>query len=115
MEQKLNRTKKKMHTAKTLINSLSDERDRWNKGASEIAEQKRRLVGNVSMATAFISYCGPFNSEFRNILINDQFVNDMKKRSVPCTPTMDLTAFLVDDATIGEWNLQGLPKDELSI
>ena len=39
----------------------------------------------------------------------------MKKRGVPCTPTMDLTAFLVDDATIGEWNLQGLPKDELSI
>jgi len=39
----------------------------------------------------------------------------MKKRGVPCTPTMDLTSFLVDDATIGEWNLQGLPKDELSI
>lgn len=27
----------------------------------------------------------------------------------------ELTQFLVDDATIGEWNLQGLPKDDLSI
>ena len=39
----------------------------------------------------------------------------MKKRGVPVTPGLDLSAFLVDDATIGEWNLQGLPKDELSI
>jgi len=41
----------------------------------------------------------------------------MKKRNVPVHPTMgnELTQFLVDDATIGEWNLQGLPKDDLSI
>jgi len=28
---------------------------------------------------------------------------------------MELTKFLVDDATVGEWNLEGLPSDELSI
>ena len=88
-----------------MIGSLSDEKERWGRGASEIAEQKRRLVGNSSLATAFISYCGPFNAEFRNILTQDQFVGDMKKRGVPVTPGLELTAFLVDDATIGEWNL----------
>jgi len=78
-------------------------------------EQKKKLVGNASLATAFISYCGPFNAEYRNILANDYFVNDMKSRKVPVTQGLELTSFLVDDATIGEWNLQGLPKDELSI
>jgi dynein heavy chain len=29
----------------------------------------------------------------------------MKNRKVPVTPGLELTAFLVDDATIGEWNL----------
>jgi len=29
----------------------------------------------------------------------------MKKKGVPVTPTLELTAFLVDDATIGEWNI----------
>jgi dynein heavy chain len=39
----------------------------------------------------------------------------MKKRGVPVTQGLELTNFLIDDATIGEWNLQGLPKDDLSI
>ena len=62
-------------------------------------------MGNASLSTAFISYCGPFNSEFRTLLTTDYFVNDMKKRGVPVTPGLELTAFLVDDATVGEWNL----------
>lgn len=45
----------------------------------------------------------------------EKFTHDMKEKNVPVTPGLDLTNFLVDDATIGEWNLQGLPKDDLSI
>ena len=29
----------------------------------------------------------------------------MKRKGIPATPGLDLTSFLVDDATIGEWNL----------
>ena len=68
LEAEAMRTKKKINTAKTLISSLSGEKDRWGKGAQEIADSKRRLVGNASLSTAFISYCGPFNAEFRNLL-----------------------------------------------
>jgi len=31
------------------------------------------------------------------------------------TNNLELNSFLVDEATVGEWNLQGLPKDDLSI
>jgi len=115
LELQATKTKKKISTARSLISSLSGEKERWGKGAMEIADQKKRLVGNVSLATAFISYCGPFNAEFRSILANDYFISDMKKRAIPLNPTLELTSFLVDEATVGEWNLQGLPKDELSI
>jgi dynein heavy chain len=37
------------------------------------------------------------------------------KRNIPTSSDLELTKFLVDDATVGEWNLQGLPSDELSI
>jgi dynein heavy chain len=29
----------------------------------------------------------------------------MKKKGVPVTTSLELTKFLVDDATVGEWNI----------
>jgi dynein heavy chain len=31
------------------------------------------------------------------------------------TEGLEMTNFLVDQATVGTWNLQGLPNDDLSI
>lgn len=105
IENKATKTKKKINTARQLISSLSGEKERWGLGAREIEDKKRRLVGDVSLSCAFISYCGPFNSEFRQKLAAEYFENDMKRRGIPVTPKLELTKFLVDDATIGEWNI----------
>lgn len=62
-----------------------------------------------------MSYCGPFNSEYRDKLIEEYFHNDIMARNMPVSEELSLTSFLVDQATVGEWNLEGLPTDELSI
>jgi len=74
-----------------------------------------RLAGDVAKACAFVSYCGPFNSEFRSKLLNEYFHTDLISKEIPVSENLQLTDFLVDHATIGEWNLQGLPSDDLSI
>jgi dynein heavy chain len=33
----------------------------------------------------------------------------------PFVPCVQVTKFLVDDSEVGEWVLQGLPTDELSV
>ena len=109
------KTRRKMDQANRLINGLKDERKRWEHDANNFASLKSRLVGDVAMACAFVSYCGPFNAEFRNILLEDYFHNDLNEKSIPCSEDLALTSFLVDDATVGEWNLQGLPSDDLSV
>lgn len=48
------------------------------------------------------------------MLMRDYFINDLKKSNIPVTLSLNLIQFLVDEATVGEWNLQGLPKDDLS-
>ena len=73
-----------------MISSLKGEKDRWDEGLKSINEDKRRLVGNSSLSTAFVSYCGPFNSEFRALLKDEYFIADMRKRGVPLKPDLDL-------------------------
>lgn len=43
------------------------------------------------------------------------FYGDCVNLSVPVTQDIEVTKFLVDDAEVGEWTLQGLPTDELSV
>jgi len=32
---------------------------------------------------AFVSYCGAFNSEFRNLLKDEYFIADLRKKGIP--------------------------------
>jgi len=113
--EKAMKTKRKMDQANKLINSLADNKTRWIANSNEFKDTKKRLVGNVAKASAFISYCGPFNADFRNILNEQYFTGDLKERGIPYSEEFDISAFLVDAVTIGEWALQKLPSDELSI
>ena len=117
LEEKARSQRKKIDQANRLINSLSDERDRWDKGANVLADLKKRLIGNVGVSCAFISYCGPFNAEYRDLIANSKLISELRVMNIPHTPSIygDLTTFLVDEATVGQWNIDGLPKDVLSI
>lgn len=91
------------------------EEARWTAQSKEFDVQIQRLTGDCALASAFVSYLGPFNKEFRELLLHRDFYGDCMKLNVPVTPHMQITKFLVDDSEVGEWNLQGLPTDELSI
>ena len=73
-----------------------------------------RLVGDVLLCTGFLSYQGPFNQDFRFQLEKD-WAKLLAERHIPLTPTLNVTEYLTDVTMVGEWKLQGLPNDELSI
>merc|ERR1712166_1400240 len=115
MQADANKLKRKMDQATKLIDSLMDNKVAWTESAAQFSSQKIRLAGDVAKASAFVSYCGPFNAEFREILSQQQFVNDLNIRKIPNTEGLLLTNFLVDEQTVGDWNMEGLPSDDLSI
>ena len=77
LQEKAAKTRKKMDQANRLINSLQDNKDRWIQNANEFKSLKMRLTGGVAKACAFVSYCGPFNAEFRAKLLDEYFHNDI--------------------------------------
>ncbi len=115
IEENAKNTRKRMEQATSLINGLSGERTRWNSDREEFANIKMQLIGDVALACAFIAYCGPFNQDFREFLIYHRLTTDLRERKIPFSGQIDLTDFLTDIGTIGDWNLAGLPTDPLSI
>jgi dynein heavy chain len=115
LEKKAKETQDKMVAANNLINSLGGEKVRWSADASAFAEDKKKLVGDCALACAFVSYLGPFNQMYRKQLLEQTFYKDCVNSGIPVSKNMEVTKFLVDEATIAEWNSQTLPKDELSI
>ena len=96
LQDKAMKTRRKMDQANRLINSLQDNKERWIQNANEYKSLKLKLVGDVAKACAFVSYCGPFNSEYRDKLIEEYFHNDLMARNMPVSEELSLTSFLVD-------------------
>lgn len=104
----------KMDAAAALINGLGDEKIRWTDQLSQFKAETDRLVGDVIFLTAFLSYTGPFNQEFRS-RFQTVWIDEMGRKGIPVSNNINVIDSLTDMATIGEWNLNGLPNDELSI
>lgn len=105
---------RKMTAATALINGLGGEKIRWTQQSKEFKEQIGRLVGDVLLATGFLSYCGPYNQDYRSTLMKF-WMQILKDKKIPYTMNVNIISMLVDNATISEWTLQGLPNDELSV
>lgn len=104
----------KMNAATALIEGLADEKTRWTEQIELFKTETNRLVGDVIFLTAFLSYTGPFNQEFRAICQNT-WQTEIIRMDIPMSNNISIIDSLTDMATVGEWNVKGLPSDELSI
>jgi dynein heavy chain len=105
---------RKMSMASALIGGLGGEKVRWTAQSKLFAEQIRCLVGDVLVMCAFMSYSGPFNAAFRTKLMGS-WNDSLETASIPKTKGLNVIGELVDNVTAGEWALQGLPVDDLSL
>ena len=73
-----------MNNATTLIDGLSGERVRWTEASKGFEAETGRLVGDVLLATGFLSYAGPFNQEFRNTMMKN-WKTELRRKNIPFT------------------------------
>ncbi|CAH8499452.1 unnamed protein product [Schistosoma intercalatum] len=120
MEQKEELRKKAEHTEKMLdrasklVSGLAGEKLRWEASVADLLRKIDLLPGDCLLASAFLSYMGPFLSEYREKLITN-WLELIRTESVPVTDPFVFTEFLADPTQVREWNIQGLPRDTFSV
>lgn len=109
------KTGRKAQLADRLINGLSGENARWGNEIKRMEAVEGKLVGDVLIASAFVSYAGPFNKMFRENLVLDKWLPDLIERGIPMSQGIKPMDMLTDDSTKAKWANEGLPTDPLSI
>ena len=57
-------------------------------------------MGDVLQLTGFLSYCGPFNQSFRNMLLKEVWESELCKRQIPFSDNLNVITMLVDPPTV---------------
>ena len=109
-----NNCRRIMSAPSSLIEGLADGKERWTEQSKEFKAQISRLIGDVLVCTGFLSYQGPFNQDFRALMSKD-WQKLLRDRKIPFSSNINVVDYLTDSTTIGEWRLQGLPNDDLSV
>ena len=61
----------------------------------DLDERIGYLVGDVLIASAFLSYIGPFLSNYRQKLVVEKWITEVNKLQVPCDPNFNFCNFMV--------------------
>lgn len=96
-----------------LINDLQEDKTKWIEAAAKFKDEKVKQIDDACYAQAFVNYCGPFNHEYRQKIMQEILKVDPGKKDAQ--GQFDIVSFLVEEATLGEWQIEGLLTDETSI
>ncbi|OWB58788.1 hypothetical protein B5S28_g4867 [[Candida] boidinii] len=101
----------KVNTSVGLLENLTGERSRWESNVKQFRQQRANLIGDVLLGSAFISYCGVYDSKDKYLLerlwkakLRDsgiEFDNSITSLGRISVSTQQL-----------DWERNGLPNDE---
>ncbi|CAI5672498.1 unnamed protein product [Oreochromis niloticus] len=103
----------KLDRAGKLVTGLAGERVRWEERVVGLEENMGYLVGDCLLAASFLSYMGPFLSNYREELL-EIWMKEVKGLGIPCTPGFSFAVFMSKPTVVRDWNIQGLPTDAFS-
>ncbi|OAF67720.1 1-alpha DHC [Intoshia linei] len=106
---------RRLIAADKLITGLGSEKIRWQSELNDLKEKQIRLLGDCLIGAGFLSYVGAFSWEYRNRLIYEMWVKEVKNANIPLSEDFCIENILTNDVEISKWTSEGLPPDELSI
>ncbi|XP_052562272.1 dynein axonemal heavy chain 10 isoform X4 [Culex pipiens pallens] len=115
LQEMMEQAERRLLAADKLISGLSSERDRWKIELSNLQNDKTKVVGTCLLSASFLAYTGPFSWEFRNSIVFEDWLVDVRGREIPYGEPFRIHTSLSSDLETTTWASEGLPPDELSV
>ncbi|OLY80070.1 Cytoplasmic dynein 1 heavy chain 1 [Smittium mucronatum] len=97
-----------------LIESLSSEKTRWQHTSSTFIEQLSTIAGDVLLSSAFLSYSGFFDQEFRERIIST-WVSNLDSFGILFREHVKISEYLTTTEERLSWQTSGLQTDDLAV
>ncbi|XP_018654464.1 LOW QUALITY PROTEIN: hypothetical protein Smp_130810 [Schistosoma mansoni] len=114
LEHHLALTSARLKRAGKLTTALADEQDRWKLSIEKYNLQLNNVIGDVFIAAACIAYYGAFTANYREYFMK-QWIEQCHQLNIPVSKELTLFSVLGDPYEVRQWNIQGLPPDQMSI
>lgn len=106
--------KHKLIRAERLIDLTSDEAENWKNTVHDLKENMIKLIGDIFLATASISYIGPFTGIYRDKILTP-WTKKLAEYKLPFSENYRLRTALGNPVEIRDWTINGLPSDSVSV
>ncbi|XP_047115990.1 dynein axonemal heavy chain 6 [Schistocerca piceifrons] len=113
LERMMELTANRLVRAGHLTTALGDEQLRWEKSVKDLKEALITVVGDVLVAAACVAYLGAFTNNYRVELVQ-KWVEHIMALEIPASEVFSLINVLADPFEIRQWNVYGLPRDNVS-
>ena len=108
----------RLDLAQRLLKSLGSETVRWKRTIERLKEQKGFIVGDCLLASAFVSYLGPFSKRYRDAYVQESLLPLLAAppngSPIPITPDAAPLSIVCTESDLAQCRTQGLPADKFS-
>ena len=104
----------RLERAEKLISGLGGEKDRWSQFVKDLQVQYDNITGDILISSGVIAYLGSFTQSYRDSAIS-AWSSLLRSKNITCAESYSIIDCLGEPVEIRQWNLQKLPRDNLSI
>lgn len=104
---------KRVGRANALLNSLQQEKARWETTAESFDQQMATLIGDCLLSAAFLTYGGIFDHRLRTFLMTE-WTETITSLQIPFRPELNLAVYLAKPTDLLFWQECDLPNDSLA-
>ena len=114
IKSELLRVQSKVDRSMTLLESLSSEQERWDKGSRTFETEMSTIVGDVLVCAAFLAYSGFFDQQYREAM-RREWTEHLTEAGIAFKSDLALAEFLSTADERLKWQSHALPADALCV